>query len=138
MAHDKRSANRTPLSRLFIKAPVHLSHVLASAWTCCRTLVLDMELGAAVLGSPPWIIAAIRIFVWCDGPAFAEADGIQPRGGETLSHQVFHDGFSALLGEPLVVRIGALGVGVAFDADVNRRPIAHDPDDLIEHRIGNW
>src|SRR5437868_3621956 len=39
----------------------------------------------------------------------------------TLLHKIITDGLGALLGEALVVVVGADGVGVAFDGDLQRR-----------------
>src|SRR3546814_2477963 len=79
-----------------------------------RTLVLDVQLGAAVARTAFRIVRTVVVGVRRDRAALAVTHRAhQATGVDAVAGQVAVHGAGATLGQGLVVGMGALGVGVA-------------------------
>src|SRR5690606_1395135 len=102
------------------------------------SLVLDVQLGATVLRTAFRIVRTIRVGVRGNRAALAVADRAnQARGVDAVAGQVVVHGLGATLGQLLVVRVGALRVGVARHLDAQVGVTLQDLDGLRQdgHRV---
>ena len=82
------------------------------------------ELDAAIL------LTARGGVVRCDGIGFAHSGGGNVGGGDSLFGQEIAHGIGALLGELLIVVVGADAIGVAFQLELEARICQEDSRDL--------
>src|SRR5690606_37748372 len=98
-------------------------------------LVLDVQLGATVLGATFRIVRTVRVGVRRNRTALAVTiRAHHARGINTVAGQVVIHRSRAVLRQGLVVRIGTLGVGVASHFDAQLGVTLQDLRRLTQHR----